>query len=83
MPGLAERALHMIRERYADFAPTLACERLAEIYSLYLAKETIRKLMKQSGLLIPRKLWSPRVHQLRPRRARTGELLQIDGGAEN
>lgn len=26
MPGLAERALSIIRERYADFAPTLVCE---------------------------------------------------------
>lgn len=26
MPGLAERALRIIRERYADFGPTLACE---------------------------------------------------------
>lgn len=31
MPGLAERALHIIRERYSDFGPTLACEKLAEV----------------------------------------------------
>lgn len=37
MPGLAERALRIIRERYADFGPTLACEKLAEIHDLYLA----------------------------------------------
>ena len=41
MPGLAERALRIIRERYADFGPTLACEKLAEIHDLYLAKETV------------------------------------------
>lgn len=40
MPGLAERALRIIRERYADFGPTLACEKLAEVHGLYLAKET-------------------------------------------
>lgn len=45
MPGLAERALRIIRERYADFGPTLACENLAEIHGLYLAKETVRKLL--------------------------------------
>jgi transposase len=28
--GLAQRALAIIRERYADFGPTLACEKLAE-----------------------------------------------------
>lgn len=61
MPGLAERALLIIRERYADFGPTLACEKLAELHGLYLAKETVRKLKP------------------RPRRACTGELIQIDG----
>ncbi|HBD3525955.1 TPA: ISNCY family transposase [Escherichia coli] len=79
MPGLAERALLIIRERYADFGPTLACEKLAELHGLYLAKETVRKLMIQAGLWIPRKLRPPRVHQPRPRRACTGELIQIDG----
>ncbi|VED50463.1 transposase [Raoultella terrigena] len=79
MPGLAERALRIIRERYADFGPTLACEKLAEIHDLYLAKETVRKLMTRDGLWIPRKLRPPRMHQPRPRRACTGELIQIDG----
>ena len=46
MPGLAERALRIIRERYADFGPTLACEKLAEVHGLYLAKETVRKLYR-------------------------------------
>lgn len=79
MPGLAERALLSIRERYADFGPTLACEKLAEVHGLHLAKETVRKLMTQAGLWIPRKLRPPRVHQPRPRWARTRELIQIDG----
>jgi hypothetical protein len=77
MPGLAERALRIIRERYADFGPTLACEKLAEIHDLYLAKETVRKLMTRDGLWIPRKLRPPRVHQPRPRRACTGELIRL------
>lgn len=66
MPGLAERALLIIRERYADFGPTLACGKLTEVHDLYLAKETVHP---------PRKLRPPRVHQPRPRR----ELIQIDG----
>lgn len=35
--------------------------------------------MTQAGLWIPRKLRPPRVHQPRPHRACTGELIQIDG----
>ncbi|MDQ2127885.1 hypothetical protein R4I72_05405 [Leclercia adecarboxylata] len=45
MRGLAARALRIIRERYADFGPTLACMKLAEVHELYLAKESVRKLM--------------------------------------
>lgn len=79
MPGLAEAAVKTIRERYADFGPTLACEKLAELHGIRLAKETVRKLMTQAGLWIPRKLRAPRIHQPRARRACTGELIQIDG----
>lgn len=32
MLGLAERVLRIIRERYADFGPTLACEKLADLH---------------------------------------------------
>lgn len=28
-PGIAERAINLIQERYADFGPTLACEKLS------------------------------------------------------
>ena len=34
--GVAELALSIIRERYADFGPTLACEKLAELHDLSL-----------------------------------------------
>lgn len=56
MPGLTERALCIIRERYADFGPTLAFEKLSEVHGLHLARERVRKLMTQAGLWNPRKL---------------------------
>lgn len=78
-PGITELALSIIRGCYADFGPTLACEKLAELHGLVLAKETVRKLMTQSGLWTPRKLRPPKIQQPRYRRACTGELIQIDG----
>jgi transposase len=77
--GLAERAIQIIRERYADFGPTLACEKLAELHGVVLSKETVRKLMILSGLWIPRRLRAPKIQQPRCRRACVGELIQIDG----
>src|ERR1700740_3576448 len=52
--GLALRALTIIRERYADFGPTLACEKLRECHGIRLAKGTVRHLMTDAGLGVPR-----------------------------
>jgi hypothetical protein len=78
-PGAAERALRIIRDRYADFGPTLACEKLRECHGLVLAKETVRSLMTADGLWKPRRQRAAPIHQPRSRRACLGELVQIDG----
>jgi transposase len=75
----ADRALAIIRERYADFGPTLACEKLVECHGIRLAKETVRRLMMDAGLWVPRRQRPPKVYQPRARRACLGELIQIDG----
>ncbi|VVE59284.1 ISNCY family transposase [Pandoraea sputorum] len=77
--GVARRAVAIIRERYADFGPTLACEKLRECHGTCLSVETVRSLMMAAGLWIPRKQRPPKVHQPRNRRACLGELIQIDG----
>jgi transposase len=77
--NLAQRALANIRERYADFGPTLACEKLYECHGIHLARETVRRLMTDAGLWIPRRQRPPKVYQPRARRACLGELIQIDG----
>jgi transposase len=76
---LAQRALTIIRDRYADFGPTLACEKLYECHGIRLAKETVRQLMTDAGLWVPRRQRPPKVYQPRARRACLGELIQIDG----
>ncbi|MFP3615095.1 ISNCY family transposase, partial [Paraburkholderia sp. SIMBA_050] len=75
----AQRALAIIREYYADFGPTLACEKLHECHGIRLAKETVRRLMTDAGLWVPRRQRPPKVYQPRARRSCLGELIQIDG----
>ena len=77
--GLARYALNLIRERYTDFGPTLACEKLAELHDIHLSKETVRSLMVKAGIWVPRKQRAPKIQQPRYRRACCGELIQIDG----
>jgi hypothetical protein len=71
-----DQALRIIRQRYADFGPMLACEKLRECHGLSLPKETVRKLMFAVGLWIPRKLRAPTIYQPRNRRHCLGELIQ-------
>jgi transposase len=74
-----EAALAAIRERYADFGPTLAAEKLAETHDLKLGRETVRRWMAAAGLWVPRRERGRRVHQPRHRRDCLGELVQVDG----
>jgi transposase len=74
-----EAALAAIRERYADFGPTLAAEKLAEVHDLRLGRETVRRWMAAAGLWTPRKERGRRIHQPRHRRSCLGELVQVDG----
>lgn len=76
---LTSMALSIIRDRYSDFGPTLACEKLREVHGLFIGRETMRKMMMDCGLWIPRKLRSPTIYQPRNRRHCVGELVQIDG----
>lgn len=78
-PQLAQTALAIIRERYPDFGPTLACEKLRECHGLVLSKETVRQLMIQSDLWRTREQRKAPLHQPRTRRASFGDLVQIDG----
>jgi transposase len=77
--GLARRALAIMRERYADFGPTLACEKLRECHGIGLSVETVRALMMAAGLWIPPRDRPAKVYQPRNRRVCLGELIQIDG----
>src|SRR5258708_14229732 len=49
--ALRAAAIGIIRERYSDFGPTLAAEKLAELHGIHLARETVRQWMIAAGLL--------------------------------
>jgi hypothetical protein len=52
-------ALPIVRERYADFGPTLAAEKLAEHHGCSVSRETLRGWMIAAGV------WQDRRHRLR------------------
>lgn len=76
--AVKEAILARVKARYADFGPTLAAEYLAAD-GFTVSKETLRGWMSEAGLWQARQKRVPRLHPPRPRRARRGELVQIDG----
>jgi transposase len=78
-PGIDERVRGLLGDKYRDFGPTLAAEKLAELEGIAISRETVRQLQIKLGLWKPKARRRKRVFQLRQRRARFGELIQIDG----
>jgi transposase len=73
--GRVEAAL---RARYPDFGATLASEKLLEHEKIAVSRESVRKIQIRLGLHRPKRRKLKRVFQLRERRPRFGELVQID-----
>jgi len=72
-------AMKMVGEHYRDFGPTLASEKLSERHGIHLCVESTRQLMMAAGYWKARTGAKVCVHPMRERRARSGELVQIDG----
>ncbi len=78
-PGERQRIATLLREKYPDFGPTLAVEKLLEREGIVVSAETVRQLQIARGLWRPKQRRQKRVFQLRERRPCFGELIQIDG----
>lgn len=74
-----DQAINLIKAKYVDFAPTLACEKLSENHQLKLSVERLRQEMAKVGLWKVHTRKRASYHGLRERRACSGELIQIDG----
>jgi len=76
---IRNKTINLLREKYLDFGPTLASEKLLDRHQIKLSEETLRKWMVEEGLWIAKKKKDKRVYQRRPRRSQFGALLQGDG----
>jgi hypothetical protein len=71
-------AMSLFEGSFAEFGPTLAAEKLKEIYNIKVSKEALRKAMIAEGYWVGKK----RKMKHRARRDRKeyyGEMIQIDG----
>jgi transposase len=77
--GTEEQIVTLLRGAYQGFGPTLAAEKLCERDQISISRESVRRLQVKHGLWRPKRRREKRVFQLRERRPRFGELIQIDG----
>lgn len=76
---LQDSVVNIIKEKYPDFGPTLASEKLEERDNIKIHKSTVRRWMIAGGVFSGRHRRTTAVHQSRERRECFGELVQIDG----
>ena len=74
---LRQRIVKRHQERYADFGPTFACEKLAQD-GLTVSPNTLANILKERGLFEPRRR-RKRHRSRRERRSSFGMMVQMDG----
>lgn len=72
------RAIALYRERYRGFGPTLFAEKLRELHGIWISHDTARRWLREEGLLEKTRR-GRRSRKRRPRKARFGEMVQMDG----
>jgi hypothetical protein len=80
-PALRRAVLDAYRARYADFGPTFASEKLAQ-QGLVVGPQTLRRWLLAEGLWQRRRRRDPH-RSRRERRARFGELVQMDASVHD
>lgn len=70
----------IVKEKYYDFGPTFASEKLEENYQIEINKETLRQLMAGWSLWKPKSRKKNKEYRSwRPRKEHFGEMGQFDG----
>lgn len=77
-PGLKEKAINIVKEKYHDFTPAFASEQLAKRDGLKINDETLRLEMIKEGLWLPKKR-KTKHRAWRERKECLGQMVQFDG----
>ena len=72
------KALKLYAQRYGDFGPTLAAEKLTECHGITVSAETVRGWLLATGVTHFQRRKRPH-RSWRERKAQVGELVQLDG----
>lgn len=74
-----EAIAEILKQKYPDFKPTFATEKLSENHGIKRDPKTIRQIMIEEDLWKPRKKKQKEYHAWRKRKSCYGQMLQFDG----
>jgi len=74
-----EAIAEILKQKYSDFKPTFASEKLEQNYNIKRDPKTIRTIMIGEDLWKPRRKKQSEYHSWRKRKSCYGEMLQFDG----
>jgi transposase len=77
-----KKIIEIIKEKYWDFGPTFAAEKLEEEHKIKRDPKTIRAIMIEEEVWRPKKKKKYKYRSWRQRRSSFGELQQYDGSYE-
>lgn len=76
--GLKNKAITLVKNKYSDFGPTLASEKLEEIDGIKIGREILRQAMTLEGIWKPKRRRKQH-REWRERKECVGEMVQFDG----
>ena len=77
-----DKIIILIKEKYSDFGPLFASEKLEKKHKIKRSKETIRNIMIEEGIWKAKNKKKQKHRGWRQRKASRGEMIQYDGSYE-
>lgn len=78
-----QRIAGLIKQKYPDFGPTLATEKLTELDKIERSRGAVRSIMIAEEIWQPRRKKKETHREWRQRKACRGEMIQYDGSYEH
>jgi len=78
-----QQIVNLLRRHYSDFQPTHASEKLETVHGIKKDPKTIRQIMTEEKLWMPKRRRRPDYRSSRPRKEYYGEMEQFDGSYEH
>lgn len=78
--AIKETAVNLVKAHYLDYGPTLASEKLDEKHGIKIDHETLRRILIDEKLHMPRKKRAVKCAWREPKH-HEGELVQLDGSS--